>query len=182
MADDEAYNEAPPISEEGSEPESGSDTDDEYEAEAGELGEDIAEDLSQELTVEDATEFAQDEPDEELCDYEMLDELDETVDQESYLVTRPSSTIYTTEYLTKYEKSRILGWRAQHIKSRAPPMLAADEKDKTGAFIFKGGKYPTEPYEIAKKELEFGRLPAIIGRRMPNGEKILVRVSNLKLI
>lgn len=180
MADEEA--DAQPI-EEDSGPESGSDTDNEYEDGVGELGElgDLG-DLSQELTVEDATDFAQDDPDEELCDYEMVDELDETLDQKSYLVNRSSSTIYTTEYLTKYEKARVLGWRAQHIKSRAAPMLAADEKDKSGRFIFKDGKYPTESYEIAKKELEFGRLPAIIGRRMPNGEKILVRVSNLKLI
>jgi len=176
MADDE-YNDAPPISgEEDSDPESVSDA--EYEADP----DPDPVDNSQELTVEEGTEFAQEETEEELCDYEMLDELDETLDQESYLVTRASSIIYTTEYLTKYEKARILGWRAQHIKSGAAPMLTADEKDKSGALIFKGGKYPTESYEIAKKELEFGRLPAIIGRRLPNGEKILVKVSNLKLI
>jgi len=88
MADDE-YNDAPPISgEEDSDPESVSDA--EYEADP----DPDPVDNSQELTVEEGTEFAQEETEEELCDYEMLDELDETLDQESYLVSRASSIIY----------------------------------------------------------------------------------------
>ena len=125
--------------------------------------------------------FTVDEQIEEPLDHETLEQLDETIDQESHIVAQ-SATIRTTEYITKYEKTRVLGWRAQQICSGAAPMLRADEKDSNGNYIFKDGKYPREPYEIALRELEHGRCPVIIGRRIPNGEKILMRVSNLKLI
>lgn len=149
--------------------------------ETGDLA-DMDTDLSQELAIEDATEFILDDQAEELCDYEIMDQLDESeADQQSHVVSR-SATIHTTGYITKYEKTRVLGWRAQHIQSGASPMIREDEKDKDGQLIFKDGKYPREPYMIALKELEFGRCPVIIGRRFPNGEKMMVRVSQLKLI
>lgn len=174
MADEE--DKTPPMSEEEVSDEESYDEADE--TEVGDLGGD----LSQELAVEDATEFALDEPAEELCDYEIMEQLDETLfDQQSHLVAH-SATIHTTKYITKYEKTRVLGWRAQHLQSGAAPMIQEDEKNANGEFIFKDGKYPREPYVIALKELEYGRCPVIIGRRIPNGEKIMIRASQLKLI
>jgi DNA-directed RNA polymerase subunit K/omega len=154
----------------------GSDTEEQEvdEEDAGEGGDDGSE------QVEDL-DFTVDDQIEEPLDHETLEQLDETIDQESHIVAQ-SATIRTTEYITKYEKTRVLGWRAQQICSGAAPMLRPDDKDKNGDFIFKDGKYPREPFEIALKELEHGRCPVIIGRRIPNGEKILMRVSNLKLI
>jgi DNA-directed RNA polymerase subunit K/omega len=148
------------------------------EADAGDVGDAGDTGVDQSQTVEDATDFALDEPTEELCDYEMIDEMQ--LDQ--YHSVTHSSTIHTTEYITKYEKTRVLGWRAQHIKSGAAPMIREDEKNEAGDFIFKDGKYPRESYAIALKELEYGRCPVIIGRRIPNGEKIMIRVSQLRLI
>lgn len=157
------------------------------ESENEDLEEEIEEEEEEE-NVDDGSEqhmedldFTVDEQVEEPLDHETFEQLDETMDQESHIVTR-SATIRTTEYITKYERTRVLGWRAQQICSGAAPMLRADDKDSNGNFIFKEGKYPREAYEIALKELEHGRCPVIIGRRFPNGEKELVRVSKLKLI
>lgn len=179
MADD--ADKTPPMSDEEM---SGSEDEGSYD-EADTEHVDVDVDVSQELTVEDATEFAVEETEEELCDYEMLQGIDDSLDEtqttdDSHIVY--NSTIHTTGYITKYEKARVLGWRSQQIKSGAAPMLREDEKDANNNLIFKDGKYPREPYDIAQKELEHGRCPVIIGRRMPNGEKILVRVSQLKLI
>lgn len=170
----------------GSDDESGvSDTESIYDADADADADQtvIDEDLSQDLTVEDAVEFTLEEPDDMICDYEVLEHLDTDSDgdNESHIVSK-SATIHTTEYITKYEKTRVLGWRAQHIKSGASPMIRKDEKDPNGVPIFPGEKYPREPYDIALKELQYGRCPVIIARRFPNGEKVMVRVSKLKLI
>ena len=176
MADDE--DKTPPMSEEELSDAEGS-TYEEDEVDQTDIGGD----LSQELTVEDATEFTIDDPVEEPCDYEIMDLLDATeIDQQSQMVTG-SATIRTTKYITKYEKTRVLGWRSQQLKSGAAPMIREDEKDiLTKKLIFKDGKYPLETFVIAEKELEYSRCPVIIGRRMPNGEKIMVSVSSLKPI
>lgn len=123
---------------------------------------------------EDIAGFQAEDPDEDPCDIDLLTEMDTT----SHIV-QSSSSIRTTLYLTKYEKSRVLGLRSQQIRSGAPPMIHEDALDPAGKPIFRGGKYPVESYDIALKELEYGMCPIIIGRRLPNGEKIMVSVSSL---
>ena len=61
----------------------------------------------------------------------------------------------TTPKLTRYEKARIIGCRAQQI---AGGLLA---------FIPVGDL--TDPREIALKELELKKLPFIVKRPMPDG-------------
>lgn len=61
----------------------------------------------------------------------------------------------TVPYLTKFEKTSILGIRAQQISSGSPSMI------DTGKL--------REPIEIAKKELLEGKCPLIIRRHLPNG-------------
>lgn len=119
---------------------------------------------------------------EEPCDYKIMEQLldeSEESDAQSQVVGY-SATISTTEYITKFEKTRVLGWRSQQLKTGAPPMIRADETIN-GVEVFPGKRYPKETYEIAKAELKFGRCPIIIGRRLPNGEKMLVKASKLKL-
>ena len=119
---------------------------------------------------------------EEPCDYKIMEQLldeSEESDVQSQVVGY-SATIFTTEYITKFEKTRVLGWRSQQLKTGAPPMIRADETID-GVEVFPGKRYPKETYEIAKAELKFGRCPIIIGRRLPNGEKMLVKASKLKL-
>ena len=121
-------------------------------------------------------------PNDEPCDYKMMEQLldeSEESDAQSQVVGY-SATISTTEYITKFEKTRVLGWRSQQLKTGAPPMIRADETIN-GVEVFPGKRYPKETYEIAKAELKFGRCPIIIGRRLPNGEKMLVKASKLKL-
>lgn len=132
------------------------------------------------------------------CDYEVIEELealdDRSTDESNEHVIVGKTTIPTSQYISKLEKTHVLGLRSQQIKSGAPPMIRPDEtfpyervhEDGTveivEIFAFEGGQYPLDTYKIAEKELEFGRCPIIIGRPLPNGEKILIPVSKLKLI
>jgi hypothetical protein len=136
----------------------------------------------QEVFVDEVDLLAEEE--EEPCDYKLMDQIaeeDETeFDSQSHIVK--SSRIKTTEYITKYEETRVLGWRSEQLRRGAPALIPADFKNVKGKFVFKDGKYPINTFDIAIKELEIGRLPAMIGRRLPNGEKVLIPVSKLKLI
>lgn len=77
----------------------------------------------------------------------------------------------TIPFLTKYEKTRILGQRAKQINSGAKPyiQLGADEHIIDG-------------YLIAQTELKLKRLPFIIRRPLPNGGSEYWKLSDLQLI
>jgi DNA-directed RNA polymerase subunit K/omega len=66
-------------------------------------------------------------------------------------------------YLTKYEKARVIGLRALHISRGAKTTI-------TGM---------TDPYLMAKRELEQGICPIIIRRHYPDGEYRDVSVRKL---
>jgi DNA-directed RNA polymerase I, II, and III subunit RPABC2 len=66
-------------------------------------------------------------------------------------------------FLTKYEKVRIIGTRAEQLENGAPPVI--DIGDMTSSI------------EIAEKELEERKLPMIVIRNMPNGEKRSIPIS-----
>ena len=57
-------------------------------------------------------------------------------------------------HLTKYEKARVIGLRALHISKGAKTTILG----------------MTDPYLMAKKELEDGICPIIIRRHYPDGE------------
>lgn len=133
----------------------------------------------------------------EPCDYDVIEELealDQSIEDSNEYVIVGKTTVPTSQYITKLEKTHVLGWRSQQLKSGAPPMIRADEtfpkdvvqEDGTTAVIdelvFEGGQYPVDTYKIAEAELKHGRCPIIIGRPLPNGEKILIPVSKLKQI
>ncbi|EKX43443.1 hypothetical protein GUITHDRAFT_73062 [Guillardia theta CCMP2712] len=61
----------------------------------------------------------------------------------------------TMPYMTKYERTRILGIRALQISMNAPVMVPVDKE--------------TDPLKIATKELIAGKVPFIIRRHLPNG-------------
>jgi len=71
-------------------------------------------------------------------------------------------------WLTKYEKTRVIGARALQISLGAPPLLP-EEKIK--------GK---SELQIAQEELDAGLLPMVIYRKKPNGEIETVSLSDLK--
>jgi DNA-directed RNA polymerase I, II, and III subunit RPABC2 len=62
----------------------------------------------------------------------------------------------TIPYLTKYERTRILGQRAKQINSGATPFVKVPENVIDG-------------YLIAELELQQKRIPFIIRRPLPNG-------------
>lgn len=61
----------------------------------------------------------------------------------------------TDRYMTKYERARILGTRAQQISMNAPVMVVLEGE--------------TDPLEIALKELRQGKIPFSIRRYLPDG-------------
>jgi DNA-directed RNA polymerase I, II, and III subunit RPABC2 len=61
----------------------------------------------------------------------------------------------TTQYLTKYERARVLGTRALQISMNAPVMVDLDGE--------------TDPLKIAMKELRERKIPIIIRRYLPDG-------------
>ena len=71
----------------------------------------------------------------------------------------------TTPYLTKYERARVLGARALQISMNAPVMVDIGNM--------------TDPYQIAVEELNQGKIPLIIRRRLPDGSFEDWNVSDL---
>ena len=75
----------------------------------------------------------------------------------------------TMPFLTKYEKTRILGQRAKQLNQGAQPMVPVDKKIIDG-------------YLIAQLVLQQKALPFIIRRPLPGGKSEYWRVSDLELI
>lgn len=69
--------------------------------------------------------------------------------------SRAATERYTTRYLTKYERARVLGTRALQISMNAPVMVDLDGE--------------TDPLRIAEKELRERKIPIIIRRYLPDG-------------
>jgi len=75
----------------------------------------------------------------------------------------------TMPFLTKYEKTRILGQRAKQINQGAHPVVPVDKKIIDG-------------YLIAQLELQQKALPFIIRRPLPGGKSEYWRLADLELI
>ena len=91
------------------------------------------------------------------------------------LITRSGTAIIdgghkTIPFLTKYEKTRVLGQRAKQINAGAKPLL-----DTVPANVIDG-------YLIAKLELAQKKIPFIIKRPLPNGDCEYWRLADLELI
>jgi DNA-directed RNA polymerase I, II, and III subunit RPABC2 len=75
----------------------------------------------------------------------------------------------TLPYLTKYEKTRILGVRTKQINEGAPIFVEVDSSIIDG-------------YIIAEKELMERKIPFIIRRPIPNGGSEYWKVSDLEIL
>jgi DNA-directed RNA polymerase subunit K/omega len=80
----------------------------------------------------------------------------------------------TLPFLTKYEKTRILGQRAKQINSGSIPYIDLKKEFQ--------GKRVIDGYLIALKELELKRIPFIIRRPLPNGGSEYWRLKDLDII
>jgi DNA-directed RNA polymerase subunit K/omega len=75
----------------------------------------------------------------------------------------------TMPFLTKYEKTRVLGQRAKQLNQGAQPMIPFDKKIIDG-------------YLIAQLELQQKALPFIIRRPIPGGKSEYWRLADLEII
>lgn len=62
----------------------------------------------------------------------------------------------TSPFMTKYERARIIGWRAQQIASGYPPLIQVEDEE--------------DPIVIASDELRLKKCPLIIRRVLPSNE------------
>ena len=98
---------------------------------------------------------------------EYIDDLDEDIDLvESVLHSNDivsvhetyseyyTSTKITSPFLTKFERAKVLGVRAQMLASGAEPMISPP--------------FPNECFDIAVLELKAKKIPLIIRRYLPN--------------
>ena len=75
----------------------------------------------------------------------------------------------TIPFLTKYERTKILGLRTKQINNGSQIFVTVDKNIIDG-------------YNIALKELEEKRIPFIIQRPMPNGGSEYWKINDLELI
>jgi DNA-directed RNA polymerase subunit K/omega len=83
--------------------------------------------------------------------------------------TMPDENHKTYPFLTIYEKTRILGMRANQLSQGARPFVDVP-------------KYVTDVREIARLEVEQKKLPFLVQRTLPNGVKEFWRLSDLMII
>ena len=69
--------------------------------------------------------------------------------------------------ITKYEKARILGLRAQQLSGGAQPMVSTEGL--------------TSAMEIAEKEYAECKIPLSVVRKMPDGTQVVHRVRDMVL-
>lgn len=70
-----------------------------------------------------------------------------------------------TKYMTKYEKSRLLGIRALQLSEGAPPMVNVEGL--------------RDVMDIAKKELMECKMPLIVRRKYPDGSYTDIKASDM---
>ena len=82
---------------------------------------------------------------------------------------KSNSERITPNFLTKYEKARIIGTRALQISRNSPVLVGL-------------GKDDSDPILIAEKELAEGKIPFIIRRYLPDGSFEDWRINELQIL
>ena len=82
---------------------------------------------------------------------------------------KSNSERVTPNFLTKYEKARIIGTRALQISRNSPVLVGL-------------GKDDSDPILIAEKELAEGKIPFIIRRYLPDGSFEDWRINELQIL
>lgn len=95
-----------------------------------------------------------DEP-EEPCDTDDPEDQNESLNEEPMGEGIGSTRRITTQFMTKYERARIIGTRALQIAMGAPPLVPLNGMQ--------------DPMEIAMVELEHKVIPITVRRWMPDG-------------
>ena len=71
--------------------------------------------------------------------------------------------------MTLYEKTKVIGLRANQLSQGAKPYIAVPE-------------HVTDVREIARMELEQKRLPFLVKRPLPNGKYEYWRIADLMIL
>ena len=79
------------------------------------------------------------------------------------------STYQTTPYMTKYEKAAIKGLRLEQLSAGAPTMLTADESSGAKTTL-----------DILEKEIALKKVPFMVLRTLPNGNKELWKLEDFQ--
>jgi DNA-directed RNA polymerase subunit K/omega len=74
-------------------------------------------------------------------------------------------------FMTRFEKTTILGVRLQQLCKGAPTVLSDDERAKLTTFE-----------EMVDRELELRIIPLMVVRNMPNNEKELWKIEDLVIL
>lgn len=75
----------------------------------------------------------------------------------------------TRNFMTKYERVKIIGLRAEQLQRGAVPYVEFDKKN-------------FNPIDIAIKEMDARKLPFMICRTLPNGEKEYWRLDDMMIL
>lgn len=76
----------------------------------------------------------------------------------------------TNNILSKYEKVKIIGIRAEQLQRGASPYIAIDESK------------PFDARQIAKMELHAHKIPFMISRKMPDGRVEYWRLDDMIIL
>jgi DNA-directed RNA polymerase subunit K/omega len=91
--------------------------------------------------------------------------------------------------LTKYERTQVIGMRAEQLARGAQPFVqqqqqapegsaaAASATTPAAAAVAGGGGSGSGVYDVAERELDERRLPFVVVRTLPNGKTDQVRTS-----
>ena len=72
----------------------------------------------------------------------------------------------TRNYMSRFERTRVISLRAEQISRGAAPLITAREQD--------------DPLKTAERELNAGKIPFIIRRYLPNGGHEDWKINELK--
>jgi len=104
------------------------------------------------------------------CRLDYIEEVQQKLPLSAYPPDSGSDTQHrSVPYLTLFEKTKIIGFRANQISQGARVLIQVPP-------------HMTDVIEIAKKELEEKRLPYILKRPMPDGTFEYVRLADLLVL
>lgn len=75
----------------------------------------------------------------------------------------------TRNFMTKYEKTKVVGLRAEQLQRGATPYVEFD-------------KHAFDPIKIAEDELKAHKLPFMLKRTLPNGEVEYWRLDDMIIL
>ena len=102
-----------------------------------------------------------------MCNNEEVSALSRIVRDQKGRIIDPLHT--TLPFITKYEKARIVGARAEQLDRGAIPMVKVDPEVINGRII-------------AEMELQQKKIPFILARPLPNGKVEYWRVEDLEFV